>query len=1333
MSSSCPPQLRLDLPAPSTSFKRSFDQFGFDLDSPAAPPDGPAPSPSDRNKRARSASSFDGGGDSDSDDDGDDNNNDDDSDDTTSSSSSSSTLASTHDPPRLPTPSQDTYRISLDRFTAFDTQIAALRQSTPPPVLPPLDLLGAHPAIPAQPEPAHHHDWGVWSRGDNNNNNSDDPSWAPLAQLRSPSPLHLPLFDNIDPTTQRRETSAPPVLPPIQGQGHAEFAELAAWDVHMDHGTPRTRAPRENPWTFGGAAAHSSVPAPRGPPPNPRLGDASPQGTAGYNAFGWSMSMRSDDDDGGGLARSVFGRGEDGGYGDGDGQEGGTERRLRPESEPDPEPVSLRVGDDGGSGDDDDDDDDEDEDGTNTNTNTNSDADADTDVDVDSDADTDSEMERLGLSEGDAMRILEMVGREEGREAREGERFTDVFERVVGRLGVGTTQGGTQGMQTTQGRMQESLERLRRRAVELEEEVRSLDGDEVLRLYGPPPPTTSTFLGDASSRRERVRERERQRERERELPANVSMLFDDAPLLVMSTGGAWRTAATATAPGGSVGTRARARDAPTTSLSSERLRLNERPWVRTAARAPTTTTLGTSLSNFRARPYVGLEGMHGSGQRYLAPLSTASSSSNLNSTLTANSTPTANLDLDLDMDSMESAGDAQRRVARLGFVQMQRRIQRERDGAAAAAAAATAGGGGSGRTTTAPVESAFAQRPFAQRPLAPRPRGFETSFPPRSSSPDRNSFRMRLAQQRARFDGFGEVDGTATGGTGGTTGRTYDAGVGVERGRGYGLHYVRRAGESTTSSEDLAGGRRLRLGREPTSAEFLPVPSLPSPGLEFEFVSPPPAVSASESHGDYSHGRRTSSMSGRTSRQEIPQRTLSPVFRRRFERSESPPPVPPPPPPPPLLQQGLGVHREVDVEAFAPGPFRNTVQSFWPTRSGGSRTGGRSRGSPTRGTGTAQSQSQTQSQSLVAPPSLPPLAFEEDHRVQTHQRLGLGRSSGDVRNEAGEGSVAQLRALLNRRPLADGAASSQRFGDFLDSPLDVLDRIYMPQSSSSSSSTDVYPPADERSVFDGPSPGWLPDDDNTSPMRSSASSYRPPWRAPRPPPNPPSDLHSFLNRHRRTEAVGREARRPPPLRGHEDGFSHAIEALRNGGSGTGAGRSQEVASRLQREASREPRAWASVSPWGLLEGSGSSSSSRQTSSGGNDQSDGEGSVFQRRRRQAHAHAHPLDPFQMDVSDDEIDVVSAVFQDRARVLNRRVRGPGEAPVFPRRIPAFMRANSAAARRGRPLGDYVRDEDWNSDYESLLSLAAQLGEVKPRCTPDNVIDSLESAVYKDWNTP
>lgn len=34
MSSNCPPQLQLSLPANTTSFKRSFEQFGFDLESP---------------------------------------------------------------------------------------------------------------------------------------------------------------------------------------------------------------------------------------------------------------------------------------------------------------------------------------------------------------------------------------------------------------------------------------------------------------------------------------------------------------------------------------------------------------------------------------------------------------------------------------------------------------------------------------------------------------------------------------------------------------------------------------------------------------------------------------------------------------------------------------------------------------------------------------------------------------------------------------------------------------------------------------------------------------------------------------------------------------------------------------------------------------------------------------------------------------------------------------------------------------------------------------------------------------------------------------------------
>lgn len=250
MSSNCPPQLHLELPPNTTSFKRSFDQFGFDLDSPQGASDAAGASASDgndRNKRARSASSF-------SDDEG------------SIASSSSSTLASgsspisgdsstpgdsmsshlavpprlaavphlslnlarsSFEPPRLPTPeiqdidmndnplrepgeaeeaspasqantlnlisvastpsqAEENYRLSLERFNAFDTQIAALRRShspslprspTPPPVLPPLELLGEeapmntnsisflHP--PAQPSPPLPH--SLYSHGPSRN------------------------------------------------------------------------------------------------------------------------------------------------------------------------------------------------------------------------------------------------------------------------------------------------------------------------------------------------------------------------------------------------------------------------------------------------------------------------------------------------------------------------------------------------------------------------------------------------------------------------------------------------------------------------------------------------------------------------------------------------------------------------------------------------------------------------------------------------------------------------------------------------------------------------------------------------------------------------------------------------------------------------------------------------------------------------------------------------------------------------------------------------------------------------------------------------------------
>ncbi|KAL5521223.1 hypothetical protein ACEPAG_9146 [Sanghuangporus baumii] len=52
--------------------------------------------------------------------------------------------------------------------------------------------------------------------------------------------------------------------------------------------------------------------------------------------------------------------------------------------------------------------------------------------------------------------------------------------------------------------------------------------------------------------------------------------------------------------------------------------------------------------------------------------------------------------------------------------------------------------------------------------------------------------------------------------------------------------------------------------------------------------------------------------------------------------------------------------------------------------------------------------------------------------------------------------------------------------------------------------------------------------------------------------------------------------------------------------------------------------------------------------------------------------------------------------------------------------------------RNFGDFIRDEDFDTSYESLLSLASTVGEVKPRSTPAHVINALPTGLYKDWQS-
>jgi hypothetical protein len=228
MSSELPPQLQLRLPPNSTSFKRSFEEYGFDLPSPSGSESpGSSSNGNERNKRPRSASSHSDNGNSPGG-----------SQSSTSSSSTSythssqnslsadarSALSATrpssnatnelhstrpfHEIPVLPNPviqdvemlsflapdapttqlsrsspvapplapqPNEQLRLSLERFNTFDTELAALRRSrslaprttTPPPTLPPLMLSDDQPDLSAAALPYLHpeHRTGASPRG----------------------------------------------------------------------------------------------------------------------------------------------------------------------------------------------------------------------------------------------------------------------------------------------------------------------------------------------------------------------------------------------------------------------------------------------------------------------------------------------------------------------------------------------------------------------------------------------------------------------------------------------------------------------------------------------------------------------------------------------------------------------------------------------------------------------------------------------------------------------------------------------------------------------------------------------------------------------------------------------------------------------------------------------------------------------------------------------------------------------------------------------------------------------------------------------------------------
>jgi len=49
---------------------------------------------------------------------------------------------------------------------------------------------------------------------------------------------------------------------------------------------------------------------------------------------------------------------------------------------------------------------------------------------------------------------------------------------------------------------------------------------------------------------------------------------------------------------------------------------------------------------------------------------------------------------------------------------------------------------------------------------------------------------------------------------------------------------------------------------------------------------------------------------------------------------------------------------------------------------------------------------------------------------------------------------------------------------------------------------------------------------------------------------------------------------------------------------------------------------------------------------------------------------------------------------------------------------------------PMGDFIMDDEFDESYDGLLRLGVLLGEVKGRGTPQDVVDALPTATYKEW---
>ncbi|KAF8154796.1 hypothetical protein B0H34DRAFT_537887 [Crassisporium funariophilum] len=353
-------------------------------------------------------------------------------------------------------------------------------------------------------------------------------------------------------------------------------------------------------------------------------------------------------------------------------------------------------------------------------------------------------------------------------------------------------------------------------------------------------------------------------------------------------------------------------------------------------------------------------------------------------------------------------------------------------------------------------------------------------------------------------------------------------------------------------------------------------------------------------------------------------------------------------------------YQSIDAATFTPGPFRNTMQQLFNER--------------------RNLQRRTQPEPS-APPTIPPLSFEDNDLSSLPQRLNhrpeddtsLPRDSTQAPSTSS--SLQQPREEMRR-----DAALRRRIQDF--------DRLNATRPTYAS-------------------------------LRGAAATANENNRR-----RGQSDVHSYITRQVRMEASRLENTEGSPTRpaGDVQGLHHAIDVLRP--DGLSSVRSQQLIDQFHRQ----------------QEALGAGDRRNATSAVGGPRQDirrfvridlqhmrereaGPGADDEQRRGTSGPSSNQTGPAPRVNYEADPLTPESLAAHSARGRRGRLS----------RLPPEIMFSFGRLRRGRPVGDYMRDEDFDESYESLISLASTLGDAKPKSTSSKVLSGMKSAQYKDWATP